>query len=77
MSVLRNSTMITRYALTRYQDGVVLGYALLKAEEFRHYSDMAQQPQGLIRLGAIPHDWYNLKADYQDSHEDTTVFLAD
>lgn len=67
--------MITRYALTRYQDGVVLGYALLKAEEFRHYSDMA--PQGLIRLGAIPHDWYDLKGEYQDSHEDTTVFLAD
>lgn len=69
--------MTTRYALTRYQDGVVLGYAILTDEQFCHYSDMSQQPQGLMRLGAMPHDWYELKDQYQDAHEDTTVFLAD
>lgn len=29
------------------------------------------------RLGAMPHDTYDLDAAYQDTHEDTLVYLGD
>lgn len=66
----------TSYTVTRYIDGQAIGRATLTAEQFAHYSAMAQQPEGVIRLGALPHNYYDLDSEYQDTHEDTTVFLA-
>ncbi len=65
----------TRYSVCRYNDGQAIGTADLTAERFADYRAMSQKPEGLIRLGALPHDMYDLEADYQDTHEDTTVYL--
>ena len=29
------------------------------------------------RLGSLPHDTYDLDAEYQDLHEDTQVYIGD
>lgn len=29
------------------------------------------------RLGSLPHDWYDLDAEYQDTHEDKMVYIGD
>lgn len=68
-------TTTERFAVTRHIDGVIIGHATLTTEQFAHYESMSQQPEGLIRLGALPQDWYDLDAEYQDTHEDTTVWL--
>lgn len=67
--------MTTHYHVRRYDNADAIGDANLTAEQFAHYMAMAQQPEGLIRLGALPHDYYDLDADHQDTHEDTTVYL--
>lgn len=56
-------------------NGKAVGSANLTAEQFRRYEAMAQQPEGLIRLGAMPHDYYDLDAEYQGLSEDTTIYL--
>lgn len=63
------------YKVTRYNDGEVIGKAVLTAEQFAHYEAMSQQPEGTIRLGALPHSYYDLKAEYQDTGENVTVWL--
>ena len=65
----------TKYTVRNYQDNHAVGSVELTSEQFRHYMSMAQQPQGLIRLGNMPHDLYNLDEQYQDLHEDTTIYL--
>lgn len=69
------TTNEARYAVTRHIDGVVVGHANLTPAQFAHYESMAQQPEGLIRLGALPHSYYDLDEEYQDLHDDTTVWL--
>lgn len=63
------------YKVTRYNDGQVMGKVQLSEERFADYQAMSQQPEGIIRLGAMPADMYELDAEYQDCHEDTTVYL--
>lgn len=63
------------YTVVRYADGRGIGSVNLTDEQFAHYAAMAQQPEGLIRLGAMPHDYYNLDEEFQGLHEDTTIFL--
>lgn len=63
------------YSLVRYNDGVTIGQGNLTPDQFARYEAMAQMPEGIIRLGALPHDFYDLDADYQDTHKDTTVFF--
>jgi hypothetical protein len=63
------------YNVKRYQDGQTIGSASITNEQFAHYMAMSQQPEGIIRLGALPHDYYDLDADYQDMSADTTVYL--
>jgi hypothetical protein len=29
-----------------------------------------------VRLGSLPHDFYELDTEYQDLHEDTTVYMV-
>ncbi len=65
----------TNYTVRRYSDNKAIGSVDLTAEQFSLYESMSQQPQGLIRLGAMPHDLYELDAEYQDTHEDTTIYL--
>jgi hypothetical protein len=65
----------TNYTVRRYNDGKAIGSVDLTTEQFRRYESMSQQPEGLIRLGAMPHDLYELDAEYQDTHEDTTIYL--
>lgn len=67
--------MTTTYTVTRYSDGQAIGRSELTVEQFGHYQSMAQQPEGIIRLGALPHDYYDLDVDYQDESENTTVYL--
>ena len=66
----------TTYFLARYQDGHEIGVAVLTADQFSRYMAMSDQPQGTVRLGSLPHDYYDLDPEYQDTHEDTTVFLS-
>lgn len=73
-AALGDRTMKT-YTVSRYNDGKAIGTANLTDEQFRHYEAMAQQPEGLIRLGALPHSYYDLHPEYQDAHEDTTVYI--
>ncbi len=65
----------TSYSVKRYNDGKTIGTVELTAKQFARYESLAQQPEGIIRLGAMPHDLYELDAEYQDTHEDTTVYL--
>jgi hypothetical protein len=64
-----------KYNVVRYSDGVVIGSVSLDSEQFARYDRLSQQPEGLVRLGAVPHDLYNLDADYQDESENTTIYL--
>lgn len=63
------------YDVMRYEDGERIGTSNITPEQYRRYEAMAQQPEGLIRLGALPHDWYDLLPEHQGLHEDTTVWI--
>lgn len=63
------------YSVRRYNDGKAIGSVELTPEQFGRYGSIAQKPEGLVRLGAMPHDLYELDAEYQDTHEDTTIYL--
>lgn len=63
------------YKVTRYNDGEVIGEAVLTVEQYTHYEAMSQQPEGIINLGALPHSYYDLKTEYQDAGEDVVVWL--
>lgn len=65
----------TVYQVKRYNDGKMIGKAKRTVEQFADYKAMAQGPEGLIRLGALPHNMYDLDAEHRCTHEDTTVFL--
>jgi len=66
---------VTTHSVIRHSDGQAIGTAILTADQFGEYESQAQQPEGLIRLGALPHDFYELDDEFQDVHEDTTVYL--
>ena len=66
-------TKLTKYAVLRQKDDEAIGFALLSVEDRRHFDAMAND--GAIRLGAMPHDWYELNKDNQGEHEDTIVYL--
>ena len=68
-------TDTTTYDVRRYHDAEAIGTAELTDEQFRQYMGMAQQPEGLLRLGSLPHAWYELHPDYQAEGEDTTIYL--
>lgn len=65
----------TTYTVYRYKDGEAIGTSSLTAEEWAHYEAMCQQPEGLINLGDLPHSYYDLDEEFQDTHQDTTVYL--
>lgn len=69
------TTTKTNYTVRRYNDAEAIGNIDLTPEQFARYESMAQQPEGIIRLGAMPHDLYELDAEHQDTHEDTTIYL--
>lgn len=56
-----------------YNDGKKIGTTSHTESEWKA---MSQQPEGLIRLGALPHDSYDLMPEYQGLHEDTAVYAA-
>ncbi len=68
-------TTKTNYTVRRYSDGQAIGSVDLDAEQFALYDSMAQQPEGIIRLGAMPHDLYDLYDDCQDESPDSTIYL--
>lgn len=63
------------YNVVRYNDGQVVGQVELTEDQFRRYQSMSQQPEGLINIGNMPHDLYNLDPEYQDLPENTTIYL--
>ena len=67
---------MTSYQVCRYNDALIIGEVELTDDEFARYMSLAQQPEGIVRLGACPHDLYELYAEYQDMHEDTTIYLV-
>lgn len=69
------TTTKTMYAVCRYNDATQIGSVELTTEQYRRYEAMSQQPEGLIRLGAMPHDLYDLDEEHQDTSENTTVYL--
>ena len=66
---------MSKYIVRSYYDAEAIGSADLTDEQFAHYTAMAQSPEGIIRLGAMPHSYYALDAEHQDTHEDTPVYL--
>ena len=54
---------------------VQVGEVELTDDQYRHYVKMADTPEGWIRLGALPHDYYELDAEYQGLGEDTRVYI--
>jgi hypothetical protein len=64
-----------KYEVRRYRDDKVIGHSELTSDQFLHYKSMSQQPQGIMHLGAMPHDFYNLENEFQDMHEDTVIYL--
>lgn len=72
---IQSAPVRTAYSLIRYNDGVTIGRGNLTPDQLARYVDMAQKPEGIIRLGALPHDFYELDADYQDTSAETTVFF--
>lgn len=68
--------MLTRYEIAVYSTGSVIGFADLTDDQFRQYQEASQQPEGIMRLGALPHDWYTLDPHHQGTHEDTSIYLA-
>ena len=65
----------TSYTVRRYSDNEALGRVDLTDEQFARYAAMSQQPQGVIRLGAMPHDLYSLDVEYQDESPESVIWL--
>lgn len=68
-----------KYDVIRCSDNEKVGEVELTDEQFRLYEGIAQQPQGIIRLGdqvAIKNDLYELDEEYQDLGPDVTVYLS-
>lgn len=61
-------------SLMRYSDGVRIGTVTMTESEYEEWEGALQQPQGLIRLGDLPHRLYDLDEEYQDASPDTTVY---
>ena len=55
----------------RLQDGTVIGITNMHPDFFRKNVGR----NGGWRLGALPHDTYELEDSYQDTNEDTTVYI--
>jgi hypothetical protein len=66
---------VSKYTVRTYHDAAYIGTATLTAEQFATYEDLAQQPEGIIRLGALPRDYYVLTPECQDTPEETVVYL--
>lgn len=66
---------MAQYNVIRYNDGKCIGSANLTDQQHKHYLAMSQQPEGIIRLGALPHDYYDLDEDCQDESGDTVVYI--
>jgi len=64
------------YELIRYGDNETLGHFDLTDAQHAHYLEISQQPQGLIRLGDLPHDLYALEPEHQGTSENTTVWIS-
>lgn len=77
MNKITKTDGATKYQISRYRDGVRIGFAHLTTEQRVRWDAMTQQPEGLVRLGSLPHAYYDLDEQYQDTHEDTTVFIDD
>lgn len=69
------TTTTTTHTLRRYDDATAIGRCVLTAEQHQHYIEMADSHTGAIRLGAMPHDYYDLDDDHQGTHEDTAVYV--
>lgn len=65
----------TTFIVRSYYDAEAIGSATLDAGQFACYEAMSQSPEGIIRLGALPHTYYDLDDEYQGTHEDTLVYL--
>lgn len=68
-----------KYDVIRYSDDQKVGDVELTEEQFGLYEGIAQQPQGIIRLGdqvAIKNDLYELDEEYQDLGPDVTIYLS-
>ena len=60
-----------------YDDNTTIGTCDMTDEQYQQYVDMSDSDVGTIRLGALPHAWYDLDDEYQDTHEDTAVYIGD
>lgn len=65
----------TEYNLIRYNDGVTIGRGKLTPPKLARYLELVQRPEGFIRLGDLPLEFYELDTEYQDLHEDILVFF--
>lgn len=75
MNDTKDTTETVTHRLCRYADAVAIGESELTDEQYADYVAMSDRDTGAIRLGALPHGYYDLDDDYQDTAEDTTVYI--
>ena len=69
------------HTLRDYETGRAIGTAILTPAQFAHYRDTSSVRSDVYghtlthRLGALPHHYYALHPDHQDTSPDTTVYL--
>lgn len=67
--------MTEKFAVKRYCDNQTIGHVTLTPEQYSQYESLSQQPEGLVKIGELPHELYDLDKNYQDLHQDTVIFL--
>jgi hypothetical protein len=72
-----NQSVTETHVLYTYADKREVGTSELTAKQYRHYVAMSDQHTGAIRLGALPHDYYDLAPEFQDLPENTTVYIEE
>ena len=69
------TTATKNYTVRRYSDDQAVGSVDLTSEQFSRYEGMAQQPQGLIALGDMPHDLYELAEEFWNLSPSVTIWF--
>lgn len=68
-------TATEKFSVKRYSDNQTIGHVTLTPDQYARYESLSQQPEGLAKIGELPHDLYDLDEEYQSSHQDTVIFL--
>lgn len=68
-------TPVITFHLRRYSDNVQIGNYTITHDQLMHWKAIALERESIIRLGALPHGYYDLYPEFQDTPEHTLVFI--